>query len=208
MAFIKFSLDAAKQSIPSPLQATPSTLHIHSSDDPLRAEVESYIRQRYQQRFGAKLNEWLPTLVSVRKNGEILAAAGYRGAEAPLYLERYLAAPIEQYLHDQGAPVARSLIVEAGQFAAVRPGAGRLLVPMLARHLHQLGFRWAVSTLTRELHHMFARMGMAHQPISAATARHLNEQERQAWGNYYAHAPQVFAGRLQTIVERFREVDA
>ncbi|MDT4808771.1 thermostable hemolysin [Achromobacter agilis] len=171
----------------------------------MRARIESYIHQRYQQRFGATLKEWLPTLVSVQKDGEILAAAGYRSADDPLFLERYLAAPIEQYLSDQGARVARRLIVEAGQFAAARPGGGRLLVPLLAQHLQGEGFDWAVSTLTIELHHLFSRMGLAHQPISAATSSHLNEQERMDWGSYYEHAPTVFAGRLSVILDRLPE---
>jgi len=174
-------------------------------EDPTRAHIESYIQKRYQQRFGATLKEWLPTLVSVQKDGEVLAAAGYRSADDALFLERYLAAPIERYLRDQGVPVARSLIVEAGQFAAVRPGCGRLLVPLLARHLHGEGFDWAVSTLTIELHHLFSRMGLAHQPISVATSSHLDEQERKDWGSYYAHSPTVFAGRLDAILDRLPE---
>jgi len=204
----KFSSSSTQRAIAAQPGAVPRTLQIHSVDDPMRGRVESYIHQRYQQRFGATLKEWLPTLVSVQENGEILAAAGYRGADDPLFLERYLAAPIEQYLRDQNAPVARRLIVEAGQFAAARPGGGRVLVPLLARHLHQQGFDWAVSTLTSELHHLFARMGLAHQAISAATSDHLNEQERRDWGDYYAHAPHVFAGRLHTILEHFPEQEA
>lgn len=204
----KFSSSPAQRAIAAQSGPMPRTLHIHPVDDPMRGRVESYIHQRYQQRFGATLKEWLPTLVSVQENGEILAAAGYRSADDPLFLERYLAAPIEQYLRDQNAPVARRLIVEAGQFAAARPGGGRVLVPLLARHLHQQGFDWAVSTLTSELHHLFARMGLAHQAISAATSDHLNEQERRDWGDYYAHAPHVFAGRLHTILEHFPEQEA
>jgi len=204
----KFSSSPTQRAIAAQSGAMPRTLHIHPVDDPMRGRVESYIHQRYQQRFGATLKEWLPTLVSVQENGEILAAAGYRGADDPLFLERYLAAPIEQYLRDQNAPVARRLIVEAGQFAAARPGGGRVLVPLLARHLHQQGFDWAVSTLTSELHHLFARMGLAHQAISAATSDHLNEQERRDWGDYYAHAPHVFAGRLHTILEHCPEQEA
>ena len=204
----KFSSSPTQRAIAAQSGAMPRTLHIHPVDDPMRGRVESYIHQRYQQRFGATLKEWLPTLVSVQENGEILAAAGYRGADDPLFLERYLAAPIEQYLREQNVPVARRLIVEAGQFAAARPGGGRVLVPLLARHLHQQGFDWAVSTLTSELHHLFARMGLAHQAISAATSDHLNEQERRDWGDYYAHAPHVFAGRLHTILEHFPEQEA
>lgn len=204
----KFSSSFTQSSIAAQPRPVPRTLHIHPVGDPMRGRVETYIHQRYQQRFGATLKDWLPTLVSVQEDGEILAAAGYRGADDPLFLERYLAAPIEQYLRDQDAPVARRLIVEAGQFASARPGGGRLLVPLLARHLHQQGFDWAVSTLTSELHHLFARMGLAHQPISAATSDHLNEQERGDWGDYYAHAPHVFAGRLHAILEHFPEQDA
>lgn len=192
-------------SVASPSSTSVASLHVHAPDDPMRARIESYIRQRYQQRFGASVHEWLPTLVSVQRDGEIMAAAGYRGAADPLFLERYLAAPIEKYLLDEGAPVARGRIVEAGQFAAIRPGAGRLLVPLLARHLHQQGFEWAVSTLTRELHQRFMRMGLAHQPLCVATADHLSEQERADWGTYYAHGPQVFAGRLHAILVRFPE---
>ncbi|WP_233214070.1 thermostable hemolysin [Pollutimonas nitritireducens] len=186
-------------------QPQPLSLHIHQPGDPMRPLVESYIQQRYQQRFGAHLKEWLPTLVSMQANGEILAAAGYRVANDPLFLERYLAAPIEHYVHNQDAPVARNVIVEVGQFAAARPGAGRLLVPLLVRHLRQQGFNWAVSTLTSELHHLLARMGIVHQPLSEATAEYLSEQECKDWGSYYAHAPHVFAGRLDTILDHFPE---
>lgn len=208
MPQFKLSSPLTRHSPALRFQPRPSTLHIHQPDDSMRALIESYIQQRYQKRFGAHLREWLPTLVSIQANGKILAAAGYRDGKDPLFLERYLAAPIEHYLRDQGAPVARDLIVEVGQFAALPSGAGRLLVPLLARHLRQQGFDWAVSTLTSELHHLFARMGLAHHPLSLATTDQLSEQERKDWGRYYAHAPYVFAGRLDAILERFPENEA
>ncbi|HWL27894.1 MAG TPA: thermostable hemolysin, partial [Burkholderiaceae bacterium] len=156
----------------------------------------------------AQVKQWLPTLVSLELDGEILAVAGYRDGSQPLFLEHYLAAPVERYLNEQGAPVARSLIVEAGQFAAVRPGAGRLLVPLLARHLRQQGYEWAISTLTVELHYLFGRMGLAHQPIAVAAADRLDEEERKDWGSYYTHAPRVFAARLTAILACFPEEEA
>ncbi|ANN69651.1 thermostable hemolysin [Bordetella bronchialis] len=182
-----------------------AALHLHHRDDPLRERVESYISRRYRQRYGAHLREFLPVLVTLQADGEILAAAGYRSARAPLFLERYLAVPVEQYILERGAPVGRHLIVEVGHFAAMRAGAGRLLVPMLANHLEAQGYEWAVSTLTAELHHLFARMGLAHRSLSLATPAHLTERERADWGDYYAHGPQVFAGHLGTILSRFRE---
>lgn len=181
-------------------------LHVHAHDDPQRGRVESYIHERYHHRFGARVKHWMPNLVSLQVDGEILAAAGFRSAQEPLYLERYLHAPIEQYLRHVEMPVARGLIVETGQFAASRPGAGRLLVPHLAQHLHRQGFEWAVSTLTAELHHLFSRMGLKHHPLAAAQAALLDAADQQDWGTYYQHDPQVFAGKLSLILARFQEV--
>lgn len=192
--------------LPAPRQAlSAAALHIHPPGDALRSFVESFIQKRYQERFGAQLTEWLPTLVSVQCNGAVVAAAGYRDGRNPLFLERYLVAPIEHYLSDRGVPVARSVIVEAGQFAADCPGAGRLLVPLLAWHLRQQGFVWAVSTLTSELHHLFTRMGLAHQALADAAADRLSAKQRQGWGSYYAHSPKVFAAALSDILERTPE---
>lgn len=183
-------------------------LRLHPEGDPAREQVQDYIHERYRQRFGATLKHWMPSLVSLRIGDEILAAAGYRSAEEPLFLERYLAAPIEHYLGERGLPVARKHIVETGQFAAARPGAGRLLVPLLARHLHGCGFEWAVGTLTQELHHLFSRMGLAHQPLAMATARELSRDDRLDWGSYYEHEPRVFASRLDAILARASEREA
>ncbi|OWT74684.1 MULTISPECIES: thermostable hemolysin [unclassified Achromobacter] len=184
------------------------SLHIHSGTDVARGRVETYIRDRYRARFGAHITAWMPTLVSLQADGEILAAAGYRPATEVLFLERYLAAPVEQYMAEQGISVSRKRVVEAGQFASVRPGAGRLLVPYLAKHLHDAGFEWSVCTLTGELHHLFSRMGLAHQPLSLARPDLLDAREKAQWGTYYDHAPQVFAGRLACIVSRFQESEA
>ncbi|OZI63377.1 thermostable hemolysin [Bordetella genomosp. 11] len=186
-------------------RADAAALHVHHLNDPLRERVESYICQRYRQRYGANITESLPVLVSLQADGEILAAAGYRDAYFPLFLERYLSAPVERYLGDGGRPVARHRIVEVGHFAAMRPGAGRRLVPLLAMHLHQQGYEWAVSTLTSELHHLFSRMGLAHRSLALASEMRLDAGERADWGDYYAHRPEVFAGHLKTILERFRE---
>src|SRR5690349_8234318 len=64
--------------------------------DPERAGVEAFIRNVYQQRYGARVREFMPVLVSLRDATGIVAAAGYRDAgTSPLFLERYLAAPVE-----------------------------------------------------------------------------------------------------------------
>lgn len=101
-----------------------NTLQVHGADDPGRGAVQAFIARIYAQRFGACVQQFAPCLVSLHDplSGDIVAAAGYRFADAgPLFLERYLSAPIEDLLGAQhGAPVARRGVVEVGHLAADR----------------------------------------------------------------------------------------
>lgn len=200
-AFMAGSLAGLPPSLGSRRTRAPAILKVHRVGDVDRTRVESYIQKRYAQRYGALIQEWLPQLVSLEVDGEIVSAAGYRSATAPLFLERYLPAPVEQCLaaHSIERPT-RARIAEAGQFAAMRPGAGRLLVPLLANHLRSEGFDWTVSTVTQELHHLFQRMGIPSFPLAAADPVHLTDAQRHAWGTYYEHQPVVVAERLSKVI--------
>lgn len=177
-------------------------LQLHDVDNPGRAEVQAYIQHRYAQAYGAHIREWQPTLVSLRERGEIVAAAGYRSAASPLYLERYLPRPIEQCLPVHGAALPRARIVEAGQFASMRPGAGRLLIAEITRHFVDQGFDWVVMTITRELLHLFERMGLHPLVLAEARPTALSPAEALAWGRYYHHEPVVVAGELRPAARR------
>ena len=88
---------------------------------PDRAEVEAFIRAVYRERYGADVNQFAPVLVSLAdEHGDVIAAAGYRaGDRGPLFLEQYLAAPIETYLvQEPSALPERSRLVEVGHLAA------------------------------------------------------------------------------------------
>jgi len=185
----------------TPAQTT--ELKIHPVGAPARAAIEAFIQQRYAQRYGARVQGWPPFLASLEIDGETVAAAGYRDANEPLYLERYLPAPIETCLAQpvMGVP-SRARIVEAGTFAATQSGAGRLLVPMLATHLHQEGYEWAVTTVTQALRHLFLRLGLAPQFLGEARREQLPPEERADWGSYYDHDPVVLAARLENVLNR------
>jgi len=201
-------LDPPLLSSPCTRRARPGTLVLrqHHEHDASRARVQTYIQHRYQQAFGATVAHWLPTLVSLEQDGEVIAAAGYRAATERLYLEQYLCAPVQCYLAQPGlgAP-PRDRIAEVGHFAAMRAGAGRLMVPLLAQHLSASGFDWSVITVTRELHHLFARMGLAPMSLARADASHLSPAEREAWGSYYEHEPMVVAGRLSLVIGQLEQ---
>lgn len=195
---------------PAPACRTPFPaergLQVHGVDDPLRSEVQAFIARIYAQRFGAHVRRFAPCLVSRRDplSGDIVAAAGYRFADTgPLFLERYLNAPIEDLLSAQhGAPVARRSVVEVGHLAAGRAGEGRRLIMLLGQHLAQpdpQDAEWVVSTLTQELRHLFVRLGVTPLALGQADPAAVGE-DLVAWGSYYDHCPVVLAGRLQAAL--------
>lgn len=173
---------------------------VHPVGDPARPEVEALIRRVYAERFGARVQRFAPVLVSL-KEGEgacarTVAAAGYRRATQPLFLERYLDRPVEALLAGEGAAPSRAHIVEVGHLAAARPGEGRRLILRLAQHLATLQVEWVVSTLTEELRHLFTRMGVAPLALGAADPCRLGDDAAD-WGSYYTHHPVVLAGSLR-----------
>lgn len=186
---------------PSTLAGTGSSLLcVHGPLDPGRESVERFIHRIFARRFGARVQRFAPHLVCLRDpdHGDILAAAGYRFADAgPLFLERYLDRPVEQHLVQSGqAPVERSDIVEVGHLAAGRAGEGRRLIVRLAHHLAAQDAQWVVSTLTEELRHLFVRMGITPLALGRADASALGK-EAVEWGRYYEHHPIVLAGQMQ-----------
>jgi len=172
-------------------------LVMHRHDDPRRAEVEAFVRDIFAQRYGARVQQFAPVLVSLQDHGEIVSAAGYRSAaDAPLFLERYLPSPIESLLAAQAvAQPARRSVVEVGHLAASRSGEGRRLIALLGPHLAMHGFQWVVGTLTTELRQLFVRIGVTPLALGTADPAALGADAAD-WGSYYDHRPVVLAGHL------------
>ena len=183
---------------PAPFPVTrpssPPPLRVHGPTSPERAAVETFVRDVYRTRYGADVRSFAPVLVSLHDHdGSRVAVAGYRPAgDGPLFLERYLGAPVERLL----GGTARTGIVEVGHLAAVRAGAGRRLVMLLGPHLAAQGYDWVVGTLTAELRHLFLRLGIAPRALNVADPTLLGA-EAAHWGSYYDHEPLVLAGAIQ-----------
>ena len=76
----------------------PPRLIVLRAPGALRTSVESFIQSVYASSYGATIREFAPQLVCLKANGKVIAAAGYRLATEPLFLERYLDRPVEQLL--------------------------------------------------------------------------------------------------------------
>lgn len=174
-------------------------LRLHRAGDPGRGEVEAFIRDVYAEHYGADVRAFAPVLLSLHDGDEMVAAAGYRHATQPLFLERYLDRPVERLLGTTRPP--RERIVEVGHLASRRAGEGRRLILELARHLGELQVQWVVSTLTEELRQVFARMGVQPIALGIADPERLGTDAAD-WGSYYDHRPLVLAGSLPHVLRR------
>jgi hypothetical protein len=182
----------------TPLPRGPRYAFRTGSDAGPRADLESYVRDAFLRRHGAKVATFMPHLVALRDRGDRLCAvAGYRGADsARLYLEQYLAAPVEQTIAAAaGRPVERAAIVEVGNLAAVNCRAARHLAAKLPTLLLGAGYSWLVFTGTRVIRELLAGFDAPLLDLGPADPARLGEVLDQ-WGTYYDSEPRVLAGFL------------
>ncbi len=182
-----------------PQPPAPVTLKAFPPDHPQRAEMEHHIRHGFSSAFDARVEAFMPTLLAlVDAQGMALAVCGIRSAGLEtLYLEHYLARPVEQMLSEvQGRPIDRARMVEIGQLAALRHGHARMLFHHLIHYLVAEGFDWCVFTATGPLAAMLKHQGFQAQVFCPARADCIEDAQR-LWGRYYEHAPRVCCGDLR-----------
>jgi len=162
-----------------------------------RAQIESFVAQRFFEVYGARIHSFLPRLFGARdRRGAIAAVFGLRGAEqGPLFLEQYLDAPVEVMVAETfGRQVPRRRIAEVGNLAGVSPGALRHLIPTLTQRLYEEGYRFVAFTGSARLCNGFSRLGLPLRIVAEAPPDRLPEAERALWGSYYEHRPSVMLG--------------
>lgn len=194
---------AARRILHDPRTAAPQATHL-AADAPRGREALSFVRKVFARRYGADVGSLAPNLLLLEERERIVAVAGWRSAgKEPLFLERYLDAPVEAEVSRlAGHPVQRASIVEVGNLAADRAGASVHVIAMLADHLFRRRCEWVVFTATRELVGIFARLGLPLPVIATADPARLGAAAA-AWGSYYDAGPIVVAGRIRLAVERF-----
>lgn len=168
------------------------------------AAVETFIRERFAARYGARVRHFMPTLLQLEDDsGERHGAVGVRSAALEsLFLERYLDRPIEEEIARQyGFAPARERIVEVGNLAAHGSGHARLLIVALTSLLVEQGFDWVVFTGTPEVLNSFSRLDLRPLPLGEADPARMGD-ELADWGSYYDGHPKVVAGNIRSGHER------
>jgi Thermostable hemolysin len=167
-------------------------------DDPQRQALETFVRDAFARKHSADVQSFMPTLLSFRDaSASLCGVVGLRPAgESPLYLERYLDAPIERALADAtGRTVRRGEIVEVGNLAGRNCRAAMRMVAQLPVYLMAQDFRWITFTATSTVRELLLSFGAP--LVELARAEHARVAGgRDRWGTYYETDPRVFAGFL------------
>ncbi|MCJ2186880.1 thermostable hemolysin [Novosphingobium beihaiensis] len=163
------------------------------------------VRRRFMEVHGACVRPAFGSYSQIERADLPRAAMGFRRADSePLFLERYLDAPVEQAVSAAlGRPVARGSIIEIGNLAADDAFS---MIELWGSAANDLGAdcEVAVATLTAPLRAMFARIGVPLAVLAPAVAERADEPDE--WGRYYASDPQVCAGVIaqgQAAIARF-----
>jgi hypothetical protein len=164
-----------------------------------REQAEQFVRDAFRSAYGAEIDHFMPSLLSVRAaGGELLGVLGLRNPDAtPLFLEQYLAQPVEHVLAAAARqPVDRATLIEVGNFAVGAAGGGRWLITALTAYLYSAGRSWAVFTCGPQLRNAFRRFGIPLLDLAAADPGCLSDDERARWGSYYRQQPRVMAANV------------
>jgi len=175
-----------------------------TSDDSRRHPAEEFIKNIYAARYGAQLETFPSRIIAVLDNrDEIFCAAGLRFLNDGFFSERYLDTPIEDALSAISArTVHRSAIFEVTTLASRAPLATAGFIGQIGAFGEEAGFEWSFFTLTRRLHLLVSRLGIALTYLGEADHRRITDSER--WGTYYASQPKVYAvasRRLKTNLD-------
>ncbi len=165
----------------------------------LRPEAEQFIAKRFSSEYGAAVGYFLGRHILSYDQGTLKSVVGYHVAdEAPLYLEQYLPAPVEQVIahcRNVDEPIDRASVVEVGNLASTSPGSFRRLILSLCRYFHEGSFSWVVFTSTPLLLNTFKKLGLELVFLGDAREGDL-ENGMEDWGSYYEHKPIVVAGNI------------
>jgi len=183
-AFVDENVDAkAARRLARLLNPAPAFL-AHLPGDSERARVEEYIAAKFQAVHGATIHDFMPVLLTMGCHGKITSATGIRAAAVqPLFLEQYLAQPIESTLGGlAGQPVRRDNIAEIGNLVATQGGSSYLLFMVLTAVLEQAGFEWVVFTATPQVQKVLAYLGLPVHELCEADPARLTESSVLEWG--------------------------
>ncbi|MFK7954482.1 MAG: thermostable hemolysin [Lysobacterales bacterium] len=175
----------------------PLALNFDNQHSPHRTMLERTISERFEATYDAKLEAFLPYLLSLSRDNKINAVLGMRlASEERLFLEQYLDLPIEQCVsRAYRSPIDRSTIVEIGNLAANVASATPALFAVLVSALQAAGYRWLVCTATVQVEAILQKLNFSTETLGQANPDRLLTGQ-SSWGRYYDAHPRVVVGDI------------
>ena len=179
---------------------TNASFALHCSKHSERIPVENYIHDKFLEIYNAKIEHFLPYLLSLKCLDKFSAAVGIRPAETgPLFLEQYLAQPVEQEIGVRFRyEVGRDRIVELGNLVTAWHGSSHLLFTFLTAFLGEIDRDWVVFTAK-----ILNKMNFNLIPLCQASEDKLTCPAEQ-WGSYYRYSPRVLLGHVPEAISILR----
>jgi hypothetical protein len=162
-------------------------------DHPERAATEQFIRSRYAEIYGARIETFPERLAGWRdRHGVLRAACGFRTAADGFFSETYLDAPAEMAISRAfRRPIDRARILEVTTLSASQThGALALLHGVIVEARHR-GIDFGLFTGTARLRGILGARGISPRDIGPARPDRLTDAAR--WGRYYDNDPRVCA---------------
>lgn len=178
---------------------------LYFKDSAKRKDVEQYIHDKFQSVYGAELNQYMPSLLSMQINENFNSTLGIRSAaEEKLFVEQYCNQSIEQEIKDNCKVVVnRDKIIEIGNLTAIKPGTSLLLMIVLTAFLYRSGYHWATFVATDDVQKITQKLGFTTYKLCEAKSHCLQGDAKQ-WGNYYDTNPYLIAGDLREAYKQLQ----
>lgn len=184
------------------LKLTPA-FHLLGRQDEAREAAELCVRDKFHSAYGAELETFLPYMLTMHCAGRLTGVSGINpAAGGPLFLEQYLAEPLESRIgRVTGHSADRASIVEIGNLVSASNGGSLAIFIVLASALAACGYDHMVFTATSKLRQRFTRLGFDFQHLADANLDCLPDSSAVNWGSYYENDPQVVLGSATQAVE-------
>ena len=171
-----------------------------------RASVESYIHDKYQERYTADVQHFLPYLLNLTCNDNLCATVGIRAAESePLYLEKYLHNSVEQEIGMRfKTAIERESIIEIGDLVLTSRARSQLLFVFLTNFLYRIDREWIVFIATREVENLLVKMNFTLVNLVDVSEKMLVDENDQ-WGSYYNELPRVVFCHIPSTISILKQ---
>jgi len=160
-------------------------------NDEHRSALENTVKEGFLVAYNATLTSFMPLLCQYTTN-EGQCTLGLRQATSPLFIEQYLASPVEDFLNES---ISRNKIFELGNLCSTNRRATLAHFIIVNEALQSVGAKHLVFCATNKVRALLRLLGVMCTEIALASSFVVENPLK--WGSYYANQPTVCIASLE-----------